>query len=180
MLIEQYLKASGLPYTALYNSTYYENLGNKAFGTLKKLDDGTYSVELPFPEDAYIPSYSVDQSGGWVLEVFKKPEQYTGKTIFAVGEHLTPNQYAAALSKVFGKEVKAKPMTVDNFHMMAHVPNPFVVELYLNMKYYLDHCQPPKSAYGSEAESKKIYPGQYTFEEFARNNEAFRTAFESL
>ncbi|KZV85956.1 hypothetical protein EXIGLDRAFT_841086 [Exidia glandulosa HHB12029] len=71
-------------------------------------------------------------------------------------------------------------MAVDNFHGMAHAPNPFVVELYLNMKYFFDNCQPPKSVYGAEAESKKIYPGQYTFEEFARNNEAFKKAFESL
>lgn len=42
---------------------------------LKKLDDGGRLLQFPQPEDPYIPSYSVDQSGGWVLQAFKQPEQ---------------------------------------------------------------------------------------------------------
>ena len=43
-----------------------------------KLDDGTLSVEILHPNDAFIPSYSVDQSGGWVLAALKNPSEYVG------------------------------------------------------------------------------------------------------
>ncbi|KZV98608.1 NAD(P)-binding protein [Exidia glandulosa HHB12029] len=176
--VEEYLKASGVPYTVFLNAFYYENLTK--INMLKKLDDGTYSVEIPIPEDTYIPSYSVDQSGGWILEAFKKPELYIGQTIVAVGEHLTPRQYAATLSKVLAHDVRVKSTPIDAFHQMSTAPDPFVVEIYLNLKYFFDHCQPPHSSYGTGAESKEIYPGQYTFEEFALNNEAFKKAVANL
>lgn len=57
-----------------------------------------------------------------------------GKSIVAVGEHLTPRKYAEVLSKVLGKEFKVKPISFDDFHALGKAPNPFVVEMYLNLK----------------------------------------------
>lgn len=39
--------------------------------------------------------------------------------------------------------------------------------------------QPPKSPY-DEAASKKVYPGQHTFEEFVKHNEAFKKFLAGL
>ena len=51
----------------------------------KKTDDGSLQVEMMYPEDALIPSYSVNQSGGWFLEALKHPEKYQGSSIPADG-----------------------------------------------------------------------------------------------
>ena len=48
---------------------------------IKKTADGALQVEIMYPEDAVIPSYSVNQTGGWFLEALKKPELYLG-TLF--------------------------------------------------------------------------------------------------
>ena len=38
----------------------------------KKRDDGSFAIELMLPDDGVrIPSYSVAQTGGWALAVFK-------------------------------------------------------------------------------------------------------------
>lgn len=78
--VDEYLKASGVPRTSLYNSAYMENLVTPVIGfqMCKKLDDGTISVEIPSPEDRYMPFYSVDQTGGWVLAALKNPAQWIG------------------------------------------------------------------------------------------------------
>lgn len=170
--IDEYLKASGVPRTSFYNAFYFENIIGQ-MGMFKKADDGSFSVEIPHPEDSYIPSYSVDQSGGWVLAAFKNPTEYIGKDIIAVGENITPKKYAEVLGKALGKTVTAKSPSREEFYLMGHSPNPFVVELFLNMKYFHEHCQPPNTVY-NEAASKKIYPGQHNFEEFVANNERFK------
>lgn len=57
-----------------------------------------------------------------------------GKTIIAIGEHLTPQRYAEVLSSTLGKKVTAAALSFDAFNAMRTSPNPFVAELYLNLR----------------------------------------------
>ncbi|EJD47470.1 NAD(P)-binding protein [Auricularia subglabra TFB-10046 SS5] len=176
--VNEYLKASGVPRTTFYNPFYYENLVNPNMAMVTKADDGTLVLDLPIPEDTYIPSYSNDQAGAWVLTAFKNPSEWIGKDIIAVGEHNTPKTFSAVLSKALGKEVKPKPITREEFFQLAHVPNSFVVELFLNMKFFYER-QPPNSGF-DEAASRKIFPGQHTFEDFVKNNDKFKKFAEQF
>ncbi|KZV93492.1 NAD(P)-binding protein [Exidia glandulosa HHB12029] len=169
----EYLKASGVPRTSFFNCSYFENLHK--FGFLKKLDDESFSVELPTLPDSWIPSYSVTQSGGWVLQAFKHPEQWIGKDMYAVSEYISPRTATETLRRVTGKSIKFEPLSVDAFEAMGKSDNPYVRELYLNFKFFNEKMQPdsPENPFNIEA-SKKIFPGQYTLEDFAKNDEGFK------
>jgi len=93
--VGEYLVASGLPHTRIVNSFYFENLANPAYGIVTKNEAGTSGVRavragtkriftgevivncMTLP-DTYIPGYSANQSGGWVLAALKNREQYLG------------------------------------------------------------------------------------------------------
>ena len=77
----EYLKTTGLPYTIVYNSFYYENLASPGFNMLRKGEKGTLTVNFGTPAHVHLPSYSVDETGGWVLQVFKRPSEYLGMFI---------------------------------------------------------------------------------------------------
>ncbi|KZV98379.1 NAD(P)-binding protein [Exidia glandulosa HHB12029] len=135
--VDEYLKASGIPRTSLFNSAYFENLVSpvSGFQMCKKQDDGTISVEIPSPADSYMPFYSVDQTGGWVLEALKHPDKWIGKDMHAIGQHITPRQIANTIGKLTGKTTVLKSSaTVEEFRMMGMSDNPVVKELYLNLK----------------------------------------------
>ncbi|KZV78045.1 NAD(P)-binding protein, partial [Exidia glandulosa HHB12029] len=102
--VDEYLKASGIPRTSLFNSAYFENLVSpvSGFQMCKKQDDGSISVEIPSPADSYMPFYSVDQTGGWVLEALKNPDKWIGKDMHAIGQHITPRQIADTIAKLTG------------------------------------------------------------------------------
>jgi len=41
--------------------------------------DGSLLINIPIMEDKYMACYSVEQSGGWALEAFKRPEKWVGE-----------------------------------------------------------------------------------------------------
>ena len=96
--VGEYLVASGLPHTRIVNSFYFENLANPAYGIVTKNEAGTSRfravragtqriftgeviVNCMTLPDAYIPGYSANQSGGWVLAALKNREQYLGARV---------------------------------------------------------------------------------------------------
>ncbi|EJD47469.1 NAD(P)-binding protein [Auricularia subglabra TFB-10046 SS5] len=175
--INEYLKSRGVSRTTFYNPFYFETLVNpfmvmRGWQAVKKEGDGSLVLGLSIPEDTYLPSYSNDQAGAWILTVFKNPSDWIGKEIFPIAEHNTPKTFAAVMSKALGKEVKAKPLLREDFFKLADDPNPFVHEVFLAMKFCYD-TQPPNSNY-DEAVSRKIFPGAHTFEEFVQHNDKFK------
>ena len=76
----EYLKASGLNHTSIYNCAYFEVLGPQhvQFAMSKLLPDGSIQLTIPIPQDCYVPWYAVGQSGGWVLEALKNPAEWMG------------------------------------------------------------------------------------------------------
>ncbi|EJD47460.1 hypothetical protein AURDEDRAFT_163330 [Auricularia subglabra TFB-10046 SS5] len=95
------------------------------------------------------------------------PAEWIGKDIFAVAEHSTRD-----LAAIQSKEVKQKQITPEEFFQLAHVPNPVVVELFLNMKFF--HEYQPQNSGDDEAASKMIFPGQDTLENFVQYNQKFK------
>ncbi|EJD47461.1 NAD(P)-binding protein [Auricularia subglabra TFB-10046 SS5] len=143
---------------------------------LKKGGEGRLVLDVPIPEAFYIPSYSVDQTGAWALTAFKNPKEWIGKDMVAVAEHLTLSQYADVLARAFGMEVTIPRLSLEEFEKRAESSDPYSLEMYLGMKFFVERCQPPSSAYDEEA-SKRAYPGAYTFEQFVQNNARFKQRF---
>lgn len=76
-LVSEWAKEKGYPVTDLYTSHYISNLVK--FGQLKKNDDGTLTITSPTPDDAPLPNYAVEQTGGWVSAIFNNPDEYIGE-----------------------------------------------------------------------------------------------------
>lgn len=72
------------------------------------------------------------------------PER-AGKDIVAVGEYITARKFAETLREVTGKDTKFEPLSEEAFHAMGKSDNPYVKELYMNFKYFIDDVCVPLS-----------------------------------
>jgi uncharacterized protein YbjT (DUF2867 family) len=93
----------GVPTTFLLTSFYWENFIN--FGMEpKKGPDGKWAITMPMG-DKKVAGIASEDIGKCAYGIFKKGNEYIGKTIGISGEHLTGTQMAAALSSALGKEI---------------------------------------------------------------------------
>ena len=66
--------------TRLYTSFYYENHLNFPMVTVQKGKDGRLIADWPcMITDGPIGGYSVAETGAYVLEAFKKPQEWIGE-----------------------------------------------------------------------------------------------------
>ncbi|KAK7008462.1 NmrA domain-containing protein [Favolaschia claudopus] len=106
--IEEYLKASGIPYATICTGWFMENLWN--FGSLVKTDKG-YDIPLAIygPEDKQIGtwiSHDFGQAAVEVLNRFKENrEEVLGKAYPVVSYRFTYPELAKAIGKALKKEV---------------------------------------------------------------------------
>ncbi len=97
-------KDLGLPTTFLLTSFYWDNLIHFGMGP-KKGPDGKLAITLPMG-DKKLPGIAAEDIGKCAYGIFKKGQEFIGKTVGIAGEHLTGAQLAAALTKALGQEVK--------------------------------------------------------------------------
>jgi uncharacterized protein YbjT (DUF2867 family) len=93
-----------LPTTFLLTSFYWDNLIHFGMGP-KKGPDGKLAFTLPMG-DKKLPGIAAEDIGKCAFGIFKKGNEFIGKTVGIAGEHLTGSQMAAALTKAFGQEVR--------------------------------------------------------------------------
>jgi len=92
-----------LPSTLLLTSFYFDNLVN--FGLEPKRDaDGKLSFSLPMA-DKPMSCIAAEDIGKCTYGIFKKPEQFIGKTVGIAGEHVTGSQMAAEMGEALGDPV---------------------------------------------------------------------------
>ena len=94
----------GVPTTFLHTSFYWENLIYFGAGP-KKGPDGTLAITMPIA-DKKLPGIAVEDIGKCALTLFKRNDEFIGKTLGIAGEHLTGAQMAAALTRALGQEVR--------------------------------------------------------------------------
>jgi len=94
----------GVPTTWLLTSFYWENLIYFGAGP-KKGPDGKLAITYPMG-DKKLPGIASDDIGKCALAIFKKGQEFIGKTVAIAGEHLTGAQMASALTKALGQEVQ--------------------------------------------------------------------------
>jgi uncharacterized protein YbjT (DUF2867 family) len=92
-----------LPTTFLLTSFYWDNFIYFGMGP-KKGPDGKLAITLPMG-DKKLPGIAAEDIGRCALGIFKRGQEFIGKTVGIAGEHLTGAQMAAAFSKALGKEV---------------------------------------------------------------------------
>jgi len=94
----------GVPTTFLLTCLYWENLIYFGMGP-KKGPDGKLAITLPMG-DKKLPGMASEDIGKCAFGIFKKGNEFIGKTVGIAGEHLTGAQMATALTKALGQEVR--------------------------------------------------------------------------
>jgi uncharacterized protein YbjT (DUF2867 family) len=126
---------SGLPTTYLRMSFYWDNLITSM--KPQRDPDGTLALHLPIGDTAIAGASSGDL-GQAVLRVLHQPSETIGATLAVVGEYLTGEQMAAALSTVVGEPVAYRPPTHDQFRSFGF---PGAVELGNMFQYYTEFSE---------------------------------------
>jgi uncharacterized protein YbjT (DUF2867 family) len=93
----------GLPVTFLATSFYWENMISFGMGP-KKGPDGRLVFSLPMG-DKKLPGIAVEDIGKCCFGIYKRGQEFIGKTVGIAGEHLTGREMAAALERALGNPV---------------------------------------------------------------------------
>jgi uncharacterized protein YbjT (DUF2867 family) len=93
----------GVPTTFMLASFYWDNLIFFGMGP-KKGPDGKLAITFPMG-DKKLPGIAAEDIGKCAYGIFKKGDEFIGKTVGIAGEHLTGTQMAAALTQAIGREV---------------------------------------------------------------------------
>ncbi|KAF9508228.1 hypothetical protein BS47DRAFT_1397994 [Hydnum rufescens UP504] len=162
--VDDYLRTKKVPFSLILTSFYYSNL--TGYGFLRK-DGDELVLQIPLPASTQIPSFDSHDTGSWVLAALKS--EPSGKTFNAFGQSLSPIQYAAVLSRVSGKEIKVKEVSLETFKSKEFIDN-LGQELWLNMKAFNDNL-----FVQDYKKSREQHPKAQTFEEFAKTDAALKT-----
>jgi uncharacterized protein YbjT (DUF2867 family) len=101
----------GVPTTFLLTSFYWDNLIHFGMGP-KKGPDGKLAITLPMG-DKKLSGMAAEDIGKCAHGIFKKGQEFVGKTVGIAGQHLTGGQMAAALGKALGQDVRYNAVEPD-------------------------------------------------------------------
>ncbi len=149
-VVEQYLQASGVPFTILRPAAFMENTARQK----PAISNGSYSGMGLRPDKA-LQMIAVDDIGAFAALALAAPKEYLGKTIELAGDELTETQMAATLARVIGRPVTlAAPQ---------ERRGPSAEEMTAMRNFFNG------TAYVADIPSlRKLYPGLHTFEAWLR------------
>lgn len=150
--LENYLRASGVPFSILRPCAFFENLADAAnWNPLKK---GVVKF-LTMQENKYCATYDIGRAAAIQL---KDRQTWEGQTLDVIGWQGDLLQVAAALSKVSGVPVKAK------LAMPFFLRKLFLKDLHHMFLYY----EVQKGPRGTPAQFKKVLPDALSAEDWFR------------
>jgi uncharacterized protein YbjT (DUF2867 family) len=106
-----YFTDAGVPTTFLVTSFYWENFIFFGMGPARG-EDGVLAVTFPLG-DAKMPSIGVEDIGKFAYGIFKRGDEFIGKTVGVAGEHISGGEMAAALTTALGEEVRYNNVPAD-------------------------------------------------------------------
>ncbi|APG61078.1 NmrA/HSCARG family protein [Christiangramia salexigens] len=95
---------SGVPYTLLFTSFYWDNFINFGMGP-QKGEDGELAITFPM-DNKELPGIAAEDIGKVAYSIFKAGKTYQNKMIAIAGEHLTGQKMADQFTETLGKKVK--------------------------------------------------------------------------
>src|SRR5262249_19493459 len=94
---------AGVPTTFLLTSFYWENFIFFGMGP-QGGEDGVLHITMPMG-DAPLPGMAAEDIGKIAHGIFKRGDEFVGRTVGIVGEHLTVAEIASTFSDALGEEV---------------------------------------------------------------------------
>lgn len=123
---------AGVPTTYLH-TTFYFDAFTQGLGPVRG-PDGKLAITFPMG-DAPLSGVASEDIGGTALGIFRRGDEFIGKTVGLAGDHLTGAEYAAALSEALGEEVAYRPLSWDEFRAL---PIPAAEEMGNMFQYYAE------------------------------------------
>jgi uncharacterized protein YbjT (DUF2867 family) len=108
---DQFFRDAGVPTTFLLTSFYWENFIFFGAGP-KPGPDGTLALTFDL-DDKKMPCIGVEDIGKCALGIFKRGEEFVGKTVGISGGHLSGSEMAAGMTKALGREVRYNAVSPD-------------------------------------------------------------------
>ena len=154
----------GLPVTFMLTSFYWDNLIHFGMGP-KPAEDGTLAFVLPMA-DKRLPGIAAEDIGKCAFGVFKRNQEYVGKTVGVAGEHLTGSQMADALGRAMGQEVIYSYVPPETYRTFGF---PGADDL-ANMFQFKRDFEEDFCGARDTGESRQLNPELATFEEWLKQN----------
>ena len=108
---------AGVPTTILLTSFYWDNFVSFGMGP-QKGPDGKLAITLPM-DDKRLPGIAAEDIGKCAYGIFKRGNEFIGKTVGIAGEHLTGAQMAAGFSELLGQEVRYNAISPDVYRSLG-------------------------------------------------------------
>ncbi|NIK61963.1 NmrA/HSCARG family protein [Kribbella shirazensis] len=122
----------GVPTTFLRTTFYFDSLVTAMAPTRNA--DGTLTISFPMGEQR-LSGIASDDIGRSALAILKRPD-LIGGTVSIAGDHLTGDEYAAALSEAIGEKVVYHAPTVEEYR---GYPFPLAVEMANMFQFYAEN-----------------------------------------
>jgi uncharacterized protein YbjT (DUF2867 family) len=159
-----YFENSGVPYTLLHTSFYWENFIYFGMGP-QKGPDGKLAITMPI-EDKKLPGIATEDIGKCAYSIFKAGKEFQGKSVGIAGEHLTGKNMADTLSKHLGIEVKYNDVPASVFRSFGFPGADDLGNMFqFNAEFETEFC----GARNIEA-TKKLNPGLLNFDTWLKQN----------
>jgi uncharacterized protein YbjT (DUF2867 family) len=159
----RFFEEAGVPTTFL-NTTYYFE-GFLSYFPPTRGEDGRLAITLPMGERK-LSGIASEDIGKIALAIFKQGDEFVGETLSIAGEHLTGEQYAAALSKELGEEIVYRSMSFDDFRALGF---PGADDLGNMFQYYYEFEEAFTGARNLD-ELRRLHPGLQDFATWAHLN----------
>lgn len=159
--LEDYIRELGLPATIIHVAFYYENF--LYFIPVKRINGGPPSFGFP-QGDTPLAGVAVEDVGGVVLEIFKRPDEFMGKTVGIVGDDIPCQQYAEIMSRVTGTEVVYNHIPRETFAGFEFPGAEDLANMFDMNRQYI-----PERKADLEL-SRKLSPSIRSFEQWAEEN----------
>jgi uncharacterized protein YbjT (DUF2867 family) len=101
---DEIFRREGVPTTFLLTAFYWENFIHFGAGP-QRGPDGQLALTFPM-DDKRLPGIAVEDIGKAAYAIFKRGQEFIGKTVAIAGEHLTGAQMAAKMGRALGKEIR--------------------------------------------------------------------------
>ena len=108
---------AGVPTTILATSFYWDNFVSFGMGP-RKGPDGKLAITLPM-DDKRLPGIAAEDIGKCAYGIFKRGNEFIGKTVGIAGGHLTGAQMAAGFSELLGQEVRYNAISPDVYRSLG-------------------------------------------------------------
>lgn len=155
----------GVPTTFLRTSMFLEAFKQGQGPT--RGENGELVLTLPMGESK-ISVIAAEDIGKTALGIFKRGDEFIGRTVSIAGDHLTGAELATGFGKAFGEEVVYRPLTHDQLRGMGF---PLADELGNMFQYYTEAADYFTGARDLDL-ARELNPELQTFETWLEANKA--------